>query len=58
MARHLTDSPSSLPKLGRMPLAEALRAEIAQYALSCVREGFKEGTRAFLEKRRPPFRDR
>ena len=41
-----------------MPLAEALEWEVAQYALSCATDDVKEGTRAFLEKRRPRFRGR
>ena len=41
-----------------MPLAEALDWEVSQYALSCATEDVREGTRAFLEKRRPKFRGR
>ena len=41
-----------------MPLAEALEWEVAQYALSCATDDVKEGTQAFLEKRRPRFRGR
>ena len=39
-----------------MPLAEALDWEVAQYALSCSTEDVQEGTRAFLERRKPDFR--
>lgn len=41
-----------------MPLAEALEWEVSQYALSCATEDVREGTAAFLEKRRPVFRGR
>ncbi len=41
-----------------MPLAEALEWEVAQYALSCSTEDVREGTRAFLERRKPDFRGR
>ncbi len=41
-----------------MPLAEALEWEVSQYALSCATEDVREGTRAFLEKRKPRFRGR
>ncbi len=41
-----------------MPLGEALDWEVAQYALSCATEDVREGTRAFLEKRKPDFRGR
>ena len=41
-----------------MPLAEALDWEVSQYALSCATDDVREGTRAFLEKRRPEFRGR
>ena len=41
-----------------MPLAEALEWEVAQYALSCATEDVREGTRAFLEKRKPSFSGR
>ncbi len=41
-----------------MPLGEALRWEVAQYALSCSTEDVAEGTRAFLERRTPRFRGR
>ena len=49
---------ASLPMQGRMLLAEALDSEVAQYALSCATENVKECTQAFLENRRPRFRDR
>lgn len=41
-----------------MPLSEALDWEVSQYALSCATEDVREGTRAFLEKRKPRFRGR
>ena len=41
-----------------MPLTEALDWEVSQYALSCATEDVHEGTRAFLEKRKPVFRGR
>ena len=41
-----------------MPLDEALRWEAAQFALSCSTEDIREGTQAFLEKRKPEFQGR
>ena len=41
-----------------MPLAEALDWEVSQYALSCATEDVREGTQAFLEKRKPAFQGR
>ena len=41
-----------------MPLSEALDWEVSQYALSCATDDVREGTRAFLEKRKPRFRGR
>ena len=41
-----------------MPLAEALEWEVSQYALSCSTEDMREGTQAFLEKRKPVFKGR
>ncbi len=41
-----------------MPLEEALAWEASQYALSCATEDVREGTRAFLEKRKPKFQGR
>ncbi len=38
-----------------MPLEEALAWEAAQFGLSCATEDIREGTRAFLEKRKPRF---
>ena len=40
----------------QMPLEEALDWEIAQYALSCSTQDVREGTKAFLERRKPEFR--
>ena len=38
-----------------MPLQEALAWEAAQFGLSCATEDIREGTRAFLEKRKAQF---
>jgi enoyl-CoA hydratase len=38
-----------------MPLEEALAWEAAQFGLSCATEDIREGTRAFLEKRKARF---
>ena len=41
-----------------MPLAEALAFEASQFGLSCATQDMREGTRAFLEKRKAEFRGR
>ncbi len=41
-----------------MPLEEALPWEAAQFGLSCATEDIREGTRAFLEKRKARFQGR
>ncbi|MBI3696952.1 MAG: enoyl-CoA hydratase, partial [Acidobacteria bacterium] len=41
-----------------MPLDEALAFEAAQFGLSCTTEDMREGTRAFLEKRKAAFQGR
>ncbi len=41
-----------------MPLEAALDWEAAQFALTCATDDMREGTRAFLEKRRAEFRGR
>ena len=41
-----------------MPLNEALRWEAAHFALSCATEDIREGTQAFLEKRKAQFQGR
>lgn len=41
-----------------MPLSEALSYEAALFALAAASEDMKEGTRAFLEKRKPVFSGR
>ena len=41
-----------------MPLDEALRWEAARFALSCSTEDIREGTQAFLEKRKAEFQGR
>jgi enoyl-CoA hydratase len=41
-----------------MPLDAALRWEAAQFGLSCATEDIREGTRAFLEKRKAQFKGR
>jgi enoyl-CoA hydratase len=38
-----------------MPLREATRLEATFFGLSCATKDMHEGTRAFLEKRRPKF---
>ena len=40
---------------GEMPQAEALRLEAALFGLSFATADMREGTRAFLEKRKPSF---
>jgi enoyl-CoA hydratase len=41
-----------------MPFEEALAFEATQFGVSCATEDIREGTRAFLEKRRPDFKGR
>lgn len=41
-----------------MPLDEAMAFEASQFALSCATEDMREGTRAFLEKRKAQFKGR
>ena len=41
-----------------MPLGEALGWEAAQFGLSCATEDIREGTQAFLEKRKARFQGR
>lgn len=41
-----------------MPLDEAMGWEAGQFGLSCSTEDMREGTRAFLEKRKAQFRSR
>ena len=41
-----------------MPLDEAMVFEAGQFGLSCATEDMKEGTRAFVEKRKAAFRGR
>ena len=41
-----------------MPLNEALRWEAAHFGLSCATEDIREGTQAFLEKRKARFQGR
>jgi enoyl-CoA hydratase len=41
-----------------MPFDAALRWEAAQFGLSCATEDIREGTRAFLEKRKAQFKGR
>ena len=41
-----------------MTQAEGLRVEAALFGLTCATEDMREGTRAFVEKRRPSFRGR
>ena len=40
-----------------MPFAEACRFEAALFGLVTATDDMKEGTRAFLEKRKPEFRE-
>ena len=42
----------------QMTLEEGLSMEAALFGLTCATEDMKEGTRAFLEKRKPAFRGR
>jgi len=41
-----------------MPFDEALAFEATQFGVSCASEDIREGTRAFLEKRKPEFKGR
>ena len=41
-----------------MTLAEGLSMEAALFGLTCATEDMREGTRAFVEKRKPLFRGR
>lgn len=41
-----------------LPLAEGLRKEAEMFARCCASGDFAEGTKAFLEKRRPVFKNR
>ena len=41
-----------------MPLDQAMAFEASQFALSCTTEDMREGTRAFLEKRKAQFKGR
>jgi enoyl-CoA hydratase len=42
----------------QMPQAEGLAVEAALFGLSCATEDMREGTRAFLEKRKPAWKGR
>ena len=39
------------------PLSEGERLEASLFGVCCDTQDFKEGTRAFLEKRKPEFRN-
>ena len=41
---------------GALSLAEGLRTEADLFARCCASQDFHEGTRAFLEKRKPVFK--
>ncbi|MBI3668127.1 MAG: hypothetical protein HY236_18160 [Acidobacteria bacterium] len=41
-----------------MPLDEAMAFEAGQFGLCCATQDMKEGTRAFVEKRKAAFRGR
>ena len=42
----------------QMTLEEGLSMEAALFGLSCATEDMREGTRAFVEKRKPVFKGR
>ena len=48
----------AIKAVDNMPLAEGLKFEADLFALCCGSEDFKEGTAAFLEKRKPAFKNR
>ncbi len=41
-----------------MPLQEATRLEASLFSLCCATQDMKEGTRAFIEKKKPQFKGR
>ncbi len=48
----------AIKAVDNMPLAEGLKFEADLFALCCGTEDFKEGTSAFLEKRKPVFKNK
>jgi enoyl-CoA hydratase len=43
---------------GEMPVKTGMRFEAALFAMCCGTDDFREGTSAFLEKRKPDFKDK
>lgn len=48
----------ALKAVDDLPLSEGLRKEAELFGRCCASEDFKEGTAAFLQKRKPAFKNR
>ncbi len=54
----ITTAIRSINSACELPLSEGLKFEADMFAVCCGTEDFKEGTSAFLEKRKPQFKGR